>query len=270
MTSSIISLPAEQYRAAEGVSKSDLDLIAPPNTPAHFKAHKSGLIQREETDAMRLGSITHRALLEPETMNGAYHIRPDGMKFNTTEGKAWQKDHSDKPIVTSDDDARVKRMRDAVWNHPLAKRLLNGSTTEQCFFAQDSKEVVRKGRMDAIPKSGNTIVDLKTCESADPDEFGKKVNQYRYHCQAAWYLQLAKLCGLDRKEFVFICVEKNPPYCVACYTLEPQAIELGERLIMGDYQRYLNCLESNEWPGYPVIIGGIGLPAYVYKQFGIE
>jgi hypothetical protein len=270
MSASILSMPAEQYRAAEGISKSDLDLIAPPNTPAHFMAHKTGMVQREETEAMRLGSITHRAILEPETMAEAYHIKPDGMKFSTKEGKEWQAAHEDKPIVSSDHDKSVKRMRDAVWNHPLAKRLLNGATTEQCFFAADDKNVVRKGRMDAVPKSGNTIVDLKTCESADPEEFGKKVHQYRYHCQAAWYLKLAKLCGLDRKEFVFICVEKSAPYCVACYTLEPQAIELGERLIMADYQRYLNCLESGEWPGYPAIIGGIGLPAYVYRKFGIE
>lgn len=270
MNPSILSMPAEQYRNADGVSKSDLDWITPPNTPAHFRAHKDGLIVEEETDAMRIGSITHRMILEPDTIEGAYNIRPDGMKFTTKEGKEWQAAHSDKPIVSYEHHVGVGCMREAVWRHPVAKRLLSGAQTEQSLFAQDDNGIVRKARLDCIPKSGNALVDLKTCASADPEKFGKAVHDLRYHCQAAWYLRLAKLCELERSEFVFICVEKDPPYCVACYTLEPQAMELGSRLIMADYQLYLNCVESGEWPGYPNFIGSIGVPAYVYRQFGIE
>jgi threonyl-tRNA synthetase len=63
MNTGILSLPEGQYRAAEGISKSLLDWIAPPRTPAHYKAKVSGLITDEQTPAMRLGSMIHRAIL---------------------------------------------------------------------------------------------------------------------------------------------------------------------------------------------------------------
>jgi hypothetical protein len=49
MNTGILSLPEGQYRAAEGISKSSLDYIAQPRTPAHYKAYIDGLL-RVETD----------------------------------------------------------------------------------------------------------------------------------------------------------------------------------------------------------------------------
>ena len=102
METGLLTMTEAQYRASEAISKSDIDYIAPPRTPAHYKAHKDGLLVREETPAMRLGTLTHRAILEPDSMQSAFAVRPDGLSFTTKEGKAWR-DAQKAPIITQEE-----------------------------------------------------------------------------------------------------------------------------------------------------------------------
>src|SRR5882724_5723668 len=142
----IHSLPAERYFAAAGVSKSMLDILA-DKTPAHLKAYLEG--EREkETAAMQFGTVLHRALLEPDTYtNRFFYIRPEGMRFNTKEGKAWQDDHCGKPILTAAEALQIDHMVSSVHTHPFAKRLLVGGLPEQSIFVLDSNETLRKSRL---------------------------------------------------------------------------------------------------------------------------
>ena len=65
----IFTIPSEQYHAAAGVSNSALKWIRAPKTPAHFKAKFiDKVIPDEESPALRIGSVLHRCVLEPETM----------------------------------------------------------------------------------------------------------------------------------------------------------------------------------------------------------
>jgi hypothetical protein len=96
MNTGILSLPEGQYRAAEGISKSSLDWIAPPRTPAHYKAKCDGLIKDEQTPAMRLGSMIHRAILEWDSLD--YVVKPAGHELRHqgrqgVEGRADHRDH---------------------------------------------------------------------------------------------------------------------------------------------------------------------------------
>jgi hypothetical protein len=164
MNTGILSLPEAQYRAAEGISKSSLDWIAPPRTPAHYRAKVDGLIPDEQTPAMRLGSMIHRAILEPETVSGAWVVRPEGMVFTTKEGKEWKASQT-LPIITADEAATIVGMRDSVHAHPAVKRVLANARTEVSLFANGEDGVLRKARIDALPESGNVLVDIKSLVS---------------------------------------------------------------------------------------------------------
>ncbi len=182
----IYSIEAERYHAAAGVSKSMLDVLS-EKTPAHLIAYMNGE-GREETDAMRFGSILHRALLEPDSYADAFHVRPDEIKsFSTKDGKAWREAHADKPILYGDQVKQIESMVSAVHTHPFAKRLLIGARQEQSLFVEDSNGTLRKSRLDALT-TGNVIPDIKTVESAALDQFERSVSRYRYHVQAAYYL----------------------------------------------------------------------------------
>ena len=109
MNTGILSLPEAQYRAAEGISKSSLDWIAPPRTPAHYRAKVDGLIPDEQTPAMRLGSMIHRAILEWDSLD--YVVKPAGMNFATKEGKEWKAAQTN-AIITNDEYQTILGMRD--------------------------------------------------------------------------------------------------------------------------------------------------------------
>lgn len=259
----ILSMGEAQYRAADGISKSALDYIAPPRTAAHYKAYIDGLLYVEQTPAMRFGSLVHRAVLEPDTYRNAFVIKPEGMNFATREGKEW-KSAQTKPILANDEASKVSQIVDAVWKHSYAKRLLKDAVTEQCLFAMDSHNMLRKGRLDALIK-GSAVPDLKTTQCADPREFERSIGKFRYHVQAAYYLDLCKLVGIDKSQFVYIVVEKEPPFAVAVYSLDSEAIELGRLEYQRDLAAVRECLEKGTWPGFPEDITVVGLPEWMRK-----
>jgi hypothetical protein len=254
MSDGIRTLSAEQYFAADGVSRSMLEDILPPeSTPLHFWARHIGKTAvDEETAAKRLGALTHRFLLEEDTTKGAFHIKPDGMKFSNKEGIAWKAAHADLPIITADEMAAINGMRAAVWAHPTARRFVKGAQLEQCLFATDEKGTLRKGRLDMLNERG--------------DYLAEAVNNFGYYRQAAFYLDLCKLLGIEKKAFVLICVEKTPPYDVVCWQIADEIAALGRREYQTALQIYRNCMESGRWPGRSEAILGIGLPAWRQRE----
>lgn len=256
-------MAAERYHAAAGASKSMLDVLA-EKTPAHLKAYQESEAH-EETPAMIFGTILHRALLEPDSYTGAFHVRPEKMNFTTKEGKAWRDEHADKPILSADDSAQVSTMVSAVHTHPFASRLLTDARAEQSIFVEDGEGTLRKSRLDALT-AGNTLPDIKTCESANLDAFERNIARFRYHVQAAYYLDNCKLAGIEKDAFFFICVEKSPPYAVRCLQMLPEVIDFGRALYQRDLQLYRNCLAKNEWPGWEITFSQCGLPAWEMRQ----
>lgn len=263
MNDGILSLPEAQYRAAEGISKSALDYIAQPRTPAHYKAYIDGLLRVETTAAMRLGSMIHRVILEPDTAD--YVVKPEGMLFTTKEGRAWR-DAQTAPIITADEEATIRGMRDAVWAHPAVKRVLAKAQKEVCVFASDSHGMLRKGRFDALPEGGNVIVDIKSCASASPDAMSKSMGAFRYDVQAAYYLDLAALQGLDKSKFLLVCVEKTPPFAVAVYAIDDEAVEWGRKQYQADLALLRRCEAEDHWPSFTEEITTLALPAWAQRQ----
>jgi len=256
------SMPAELYHKAAGCSKSMLDILA-EKTPAHLQAYKAD--PPEQTDAMRFGTILHRALLEPDTYTGFFHTRPKDFNFTTKDGKAWKEAHQDLPILGDSEAEKIARMVSAVHTHPFAKRLLAGCQSEQSIFVEDHNGTLRKSRLDALTK-GNVIPDIKTCESAATADFERSVAKYRLYVQAAYYISNCRLAGIEKDAFFFICVEKTPPYAVRCLKLQDEVLEAGRLEFERDLQVYRNCMESGIWPAYEDQYSEIGLPAWQMKQ----
>ena len=122
-----------------------------------------------------------------------------------------------------------------------------------------------KARPDFVTqRMGSTfIVDLKTTEDASPRGFSRSAYKYRYHVQAAFYLDgYEQAHGVTPEAFIFIAVEKNPPYLVACYIYGPEDLSLARETYRANLATYLECRNSNSWPGYPEIINPLELPNY--------
>jgi exodeoxyribonuclease VIII len=100
------------------------------------------------------------------------------------------------------------------------------------------------------------LVDLKTTTDASPAGFARAVERYRYHVQAAYALDGWPQAGGGTVErFVFIAVEKTPPYAVGLYDLSPALLRQGRWLYQQALRTAEGCLTRQYWPGYdPEII----------------
>jgi exodeoxyribonuclease VIII len=268
-TQGIHDMPSAQYFASSAVSNSDLKWISDPYTPAHFRAYKDGLMERPKTEAMKIGSLTHTCILEPEKMAGSFMVKPDNIDGRSKAGKEWLAGQTAETIISQREADMLSRMVDAVWKHPLASEIIAHSDREKSLFAEQDG-LWLKGRIDCLLTSGTIIADLKTCELSDLGSVEKAIFSYGYHRQAAYYLKLANLLGLKKSRFAFIFVEKTPPHCVAVYTLTDDTIRAGEQAIAKSLKMLKKCTQTCTWPGRNPFVNMASLPQWAMKQSAQE
>lgn len=255
-----------------GISKSDLDLIH--RSPAHFVAAKAE--PRKETPAMLLGTVAHAAILEPDVFNSRYVTSP---KFDrrTTRGKedaaAFDLEVRTKGQVPIDPDVfeTAVKMREAVHAHAIAKQLLGTGTAEASLFWHDS-DILEccgcepdfmycKARPDLL--LDNMVIDLKTTDDARPEAFRRKIANFRYHVQQAYYSDGIKtVTGEAPSTFVFLVIETTPPHGINIFMLDDDSVELGRAAYKTDLQRYIECLKGDIWPSYAAEVSVIDLPRW--------
>ncbi len=247
------------YHALDAVGKSDLDKIA--RSPLHWKH-----AEREETAAMRIGSAVHCAVLEPARFAVDYAVAPEGDKRSKAGKEAFAEFEAANvgKIVLSLDDAQLcTRIALSVQSHPRAKTLLQSGQPEASLLWSDSEFNVRcRARVDWLTPDG-LLIDLKTTQDASSSAFAKSCAHFRYHVQAAWYLAAYQAATGDLPGgFIFVAVEKTPPYAVALYELDAEAVDLGRFLARRDLARYANAREFDLWPGYSEAIQPLSLPKW--------
>lgn len=184
----------------------------------------------------------------------------------------WQRNNSERKVLSPEAFEQIFAMRDAVMNHPAAFSILH-----------HVKDI---------------IGDLKTTEDASPEGFAKSIANWRYDVQHAYYIDGTRLaleqgkctppqegkaelsvywtdpvtgvlcrCRPDfwrgyPKHFAFIAVEKKPPYAVGVYVLDSEGVEIGRAQYQHDLRVYAECVRTGEWPGYGDKIQTINMPAW--------
>ncbi len=261
-------LAAEKYHAAKGVSHSMLKNLHP--TPAHLLEYLSG--EREPTAAQIFGTLVHHRVLEPERPLPQLAIKTKAIDFKTNEGKAWRAEQevAGRIIVTEAEWKNIEGCVNAIARHDYCQKVFLKGQSEVSIFKKIGGDILRKARLDWIP-AGNSLIEVKTTQDASEESFAKEILDYRYHSQAAYYLDIVNdslaAAGLRPKEcFIFITVEKKPPYCVAIYNLRPRALAKGRALNLADLTTYMECVTSNHWPAYSEGVVTLDLPHYAYKN----
>ena len=113
------------------------------------------------------------------------------------------------------------------------------------------------------------IVDLKTAENADTDTFMRHAIKYGYDLQAAMYSEGVRKCTGKECAFVFIVIEKKPPYAVNILQADKAFITHGFDMFRELLGIYHDCKQTGNWYGYlgkHNIINNLELPAYLAKE----
>ncbi len=267
------NIPYDDYDRWAAMRHSVLRMFS--KTPAH--AREKMIHPDDQTEAQSQGHSTHAAILEPDRFDLQFVAAPRVDK-RTTKGKAeWAEfvaAATGKTVIPAEEHALCIRLRDAVWSHPTAAELLRGPGMNEvsAVWKDADSGVPCKGRIDRLTTVGgwSMVVDLKTTKSAMRQSFSKDLYFYQYHQQAAMYLDGCDALAPHPRKYVFIAVEKEPPYLVATLELEQDAIDLGRDEYKKHLATYAQCLQSGRWPGYDDGIGYVSLPHWAFRFHGEE
>lgn len=253
-------IPNALYHAGPGISKSGLDKI--DISPGHYWEAKQH--PQPPTDAMKIGSALHCLVLEPHLFDGQFI--PDKYPGSYTDvAKGWREAMARQGFTVirtakapagyhdPDEYAALFRMRDAVMAHPTISVMLSqDGIAERTFYWIDPEtRVLCKCRPDWIDFVNDLCVDLKSTQSAGFSDFADSVVKYRYHVQAAFYLDGLDRCGHRPSDFVFAAVEKRRPHGACPYRLTPEDRQIGRQNYRANLRVYAACKAANDWPIYP-------------------
>ena len=241
-----MNVPEADYFSNPGYSQSDMKQALESPELLYWMKHQGGRAERKPSPQMIEGILAHACILEPDKFNASYKVC--GPR-NTKAGKEEAKEaiESGRQPITQAQYEKALGMNIAVNDNLLCNSFFVDGLAEQSFFSEDDRTALwMKARLDWITEN-DTIVDLKTVAAggASPANFAKQVANFSYHLQAAHYLEMS---GMQR--FVFVVVEREPPFQIGVYQLDDDAMAEGRYLRRKALDLIANCRVLNDWPGH--------------------
>jgi len=268
----------EEYHAGAGISSTPAKAAA--DTAAHYKAYLEQ--EREPSPAMLSGTRIHAATLEPVnferdyvTVGNCTAVKKSGDPC-TNAGVMLSQGHAlcgvhakgraaDRgEVISQDDYDRCIGCRDAIMAHPEAKALLTGGVSEASGYLWHN-DTLLKVRPDYRIK-GEVITDIKSAESAKPNDFVRQIVNFKYHLSAEFYRMCCSILDGCKYEFRWIVVEKTPPYGVMVYAPSPDMMDQGNELVALALRTIRKVESTGEYPCYPQSIQTIDLPRWAKEK----
>lgn len=249
----------DQYHADRtAVSCSVLKEIL--RSPAHMKAYREA--PNIETNSRLIGNALHASVLEPEMFEQTYIEWREG---NRT-GKAYTQfvaDNEGKSILKPEEMTKILRMRDSILSfseYPIGQLLKEGQNEQSIIWTDEATGVRCKIRPDN--ENQFCLLDLKTTDDARPYAFVRNSVRMMYDMQAAMYQEGVYATTGEKKDFYFIAVEDEAPYSTWVHQASSGMIASGMEKFRKALNAYKTCLETGEYPGYPMPSSIIEWPSY--------
>lgn len=218
--------------------------------------------------AMELGTAVHRLVLG--TGAEVVEVKADSWRTNAAKDEAAKaRARGAVPLLSKDMQVAHEMASVVLRDYPTAAALLSlkrGRPEMSAFWIDQQRKIWRRCRFDLLPhppRNGIPVIaDFKTCKDASKRGFPKAVDEFGYYIQAAWYCDgWRAIYGTD-PAFVFVAQETEPPYMVAQYQLDAEALACGRNDADKAMEIWRDCREAGEWPGYSQEIETIALPRW--------
>ena len=231
-------------------------------SPAHYYAQSYLNPERDPASVAHhfsIGQAAHFLFLR-ETTNAAqfaeyFAVRPHKFRdWRTNEAKAWraERELEGKIVLKDEDFETMERMAESLSKHPLAKDLLQGAVEKTLVWRDPKTGVWLKSRPDAIPVADGIAADLKCEASSNIEDFQRSIGKHGYAYQAALTrIGLKKLFDIEMTDFVFVVVEKSPPYAVAIIVIDSDWIYWALRDVRKAIDIFADCVATDRWPAFP-------------------
>lgn len=245
----------EAYFKIDACSSSQLKTI-------YSKSVLHSLIEREPTESMKIGSAFHCMALEPHLFNDRYAIYPEyyeGVKtkagkvveayvkedwdMRKTDHKEFKErfeaENASRITLSHSDHANILAMTESLFKHPLSAKFLTGGQAEMIIVHDAGEPEATKIKMDYVKPTEHIIVDVKSCQSAAPQDVRRDIFKFLYDLQAAWYSMQYHAEYGEIPTFLFAFVESSYPHGVCWVQISPQSLIDGTNKVNVAYPKYL-------------------------------
>lgn len=165
---------------------------------------------------------------------------------------------------------QVHDMTEAVLAHPTARALFELPGDRELTVVSEADGAPVRCRFDALTEEtpqGRFAIDLKTTAGrATKKSFERAVDKYGYHVQEGHYRATWEASEGTPIAFVFVVVEKDPPYEVGIHQLNALWRGMGETEARAARELFVECTEKNEWPGIPADVQLLDPPAWAVVE----
>lgn len=264
MSATVIrDLPDVDYFAAHALSASGSKRLLAPSCPALFKHERdNGQEPRAEFD---FGHAAHAMVLG---IGAPVHVI-DAPDWRTKGAKAdadVMRTYGFTPLLRKDFRA-IRRMAAIQRRDPIAGPLFarEGDAELSVFWRDDNHGIDLKARIDWLTTIGTrvAVVDYKTTAGdLDDDSLARTITKYRYHWQAAHYLDAVAAMGEPDAAFLFVFQQKAAPHLVRVIQLDERFLTAGRERIDEARALYAKCTAEDYWPGYSNDIDTIYAPRW--------
>lgn len=254
----IDDMPMDEYLASPLVSTHKLKDFADRGARYFAMRHVSRTTTPpEDTDALIFGAVFEDIVQGRGFDRDAYAVKPDGMTFQTKEGKAWRKLQQDagKRIVSADDLLVMQEMRSSLEENDAASELVKCCKRQVTLRGAYTGVPGLISRPDWLSSNGSAItgftpysVDLKTTSSLTRISTGKDVLSFKYHAQASIVRRLMRESLKTDTLHYLLAVEKCSPYRCQVVEIPEEWLDAGWQWCERHLQKLARHYEQNEWP----------------------
>ena len=176
-----------------------------------------------------------------------------------------------KTIVSVDMIEQAAAMCEALNKNEFVKKLLKGEKEKPIFWVDEMTGEECKCRIDVLTEVGENliIVDLKSTDNAETEAFMRSAIKYGYDLQSAMYGEGVKANTGREPLFVFVAIEKKPPYAINILQADKLLIRRGYDHFREYLGIYHDCKTTDNWSGYLGKlnqINNLALPSYLAKE----
>lgn len=231
----IYNLPIGEYHGDKHISCSKLNVFLKSRKLFYYdyvqgkKSNDTSVDLVKLGDPLAFGSAFHACVGEGmDEYNKLYAVKPPKMDRRTKAGKeafqAFTESIGDRLPIDRDAHDAILEMRSSIYQNEVLGRAISSADAEvtirgvvfdipvQCrpdLLLRDIQDPEVASLL-GVDLGDNVIIDLKTTK--DVGSFEYSIRSFKYYRQAPFYQYLCAKAGIPIKKFIFLAVEKQPPY----------------------------------------------------------
>jgi len=230
-----------------------------------------------DTDAFRLGRALHSMVLDDTPRHVVREeYNADWTSWRKRHASEWRDLLASKGLIpiTADEMDRLRPMREAVHRHYTD--VMGGkleTLPSEVTLIWEAGEVTNRCRVDAIDVDRRIAIDVKTTAGlADPQRWVAVSMDHGVDLRAAHYLDGLEACysrpdGASGWRYLFLVVEKSPPYACSLVELDPRSEAMGHSKLDIARAAWSTCLKHDRWEAWPGGVTQAAAPEWRFSQW---